>query len=214
MEEAILKTIRSYDLTAASFAQKNYQIELLEQKERFISMLPAEERPALLDLGCGPGRDTLYFGGQGYPVVGVDLSWGMLDEALRRVPAGRFVQADMRRLPLAAGSFGGIWACASLLHLPKTAAGVALAEMYRVLRPGGTLFLAVKRGSDESWRGPEGAELRFFFAHYLPSEIWNRVAEAGFEVRGIAENVSTTNVEPDGSPVRWINLYARKVEEV
>jgi ubiquinone/menaquinone biosynthesis C-methylase UbiE len=210
LEESTAITIDSYDRTAASFAEKNYQIEMLEQKARFTGLLPAGERPALLDLGCGPGRDTLYFGQQGYAVVGADLSAGMLAEAVRRVPGGGFVQADMRCLPFATNSFGGIWACASLLHLPRPDAPLALAEMARVLSPGGALFLGVKRGFDESWRGHEDDELRFFFTYYLPSEIWDKVAEAGFEVRAIAENVSPTRTEPDGSPVRWINLYAVK----
>lgn len=210
MEETTNLTMRSYDQTAFSFAEKNYQIEMLEQKARFTGLLPAGERPRLLDLGCGPGRDTLYFGQQGYPVVGADLSAGMLAEAARRVPQGRFVQADMRSLPFTAHSFGGIWASASLLHLPRPDAAIALAEMVRVLAPGGALFLGVKRGVDASWRGHEGEELRFFFTYYLPSEIWNKVVGAGFEVQAIAENTSSTRIEPDGQPVRWINLYALK----
>ncbi len=211
MEETTAKTIQSYDRTAASFALKNYAIELTEQKERFMRLLPEQEKPPLLDLGCGPGRDTLYFKESGFPTVGVDLSAGMLAEAKQRIPQGQFVQADMRRLPFVSGAFGGVWACASLLHLPKRDGARALAEMGRVLTKQGALFLGVKRGLDEAWRDNPHEDLHFFFAYYLPNEIWNLVFEAGFEIKGISENISQTNTEPDGSPVRWINLYAQKV---
>lgn len=211
----LAKTIRSYDQTAFTFAEKNYQISLNDQYEGFQKLLSKPDANAVrvLDLGCGPGRDTLYFGQQGYAVIGVDLSAGMLAEAVRRVPQGQFIQADMRWLPFASGAFGGVWACASLLHLPKSLAGVALAEMWRVLEPAGAVFLAVKRGTADIWRGSadEDDEPGFFFAHYLPSEIRDLVEDAGFVIKGISENTSTTNIEPDGSPVRWINLYARKV---
>ncbi len=206
--EKIKTTTASYDRTAASFAAKNFGISLAEQREKFLSLLPKTTGP-LLDLGCGPGRDTISFERAGYAVVGADLSSGMLAEGQRRSPESHFVQADMRRLPFERAAFKGIWACASLLHLPKSMSSQALSEMNRVLAGRGALFLGVKRGLDESWR-LNGEDLRFYFAYYLPSEIRNLVADNGFEIRGMAESTSTTNTETDGQPVRWINVYAVK----
>lgn len=208
--ENLAETRKNYDRTAAEFARKNYPIDMSEQRQRFLSLVPQEAPRLLLDLGCGPGRDTLAFVEQGYPVVGADLSGGMLAEARRRVPEGRFVQADMLALPFPPETFSGIWACASLLHLPRQAATPALAEMRRVLVPGGALFVGVKRGKGEAWRENPENGLRFFFTYYLPTQFWNMVEDAGFEVKSIAENVSATRVEANGEPVRWINLYATK----
>lgn len=203
------ETIVAYDRTAVSFAQKNYAIDLAEQRQRFLALLSGSEHRRLLDLGCGPGRDTLAFTEAGYATIGADLSAGMLAEAKKRVPGGQFVQANMLSLPFASESFGGVWACASFLHLPKGEATAALAEIRRVLAADGALFLGVKRGKGESWREQPDNDLRFFFAYYLPTELWNLVMDAGFAPQALSENISPT-LQPDGTPVRWINLYATK----
>lgn len=209
-EEALKRTIQSYDQTAVTYAQRTTKIQVPQQREWFIEFL-SKPAASILDLGCGPGRDTLFFLNHDYRVTSLDLSTGMLEEARRRVPAGRFIQADMRWLPLPGQSFDAIWACASFLHLPKQSAGLALAEMQRVLAPGGLLFLAVKRGTDESWREPEGPGPRFYYAYYLAEELAGKVAAAGLEVLSLSENQSQVQFHPDGSPVYWINLYARKI---
>ncbi len=204
------ETIKSYDQSATNYAESRFGIDLIEQRNRFLDLLPGAALP-LLDLGCGPGRDTKHLLEKNYRVIGADLSEGMLSEARRRVPQGQFVQADMLKLPFAEASFGGIWCCAALLHLPRALAAPALAEMFRVLGPGGALFLAVQRGQGEIWREDSSNNLRFFFTYFLPSELWNLVLEAGFEPQAIAENFSGRGqTQSDGSPVRWINLYAKR----
>lgn len=209
-EEALKQTIRSYDRTATSYAERTYNIPLPSQRDWFMDYLAAPGA-SILDLGCGPGRDTRFYREQSYRVVGADLSLGMLEEARRRNPDGIFVQADMRRLPFKDGSFQGIWASASFLHLPKQSAGRALNEMQRVLDDNGVLFMAVKRGQAESWREPEDAPARFYFAYYRSDELAAKVRQAGFEILSLSENFSKVQKQPDGSPVCWINLYARKV---
>jgi ubiquinone/menaquinone biosynthesis C-methylase UbiE len=211
-EEALKQTIQSYDRTATSYAERTAIMPMPEQRERFMELL-ATPAGRILDLGCGPGRDTRFYRERAYSVTGVDLSGGMLAEARRRVPGGQFIQADMRRLPLRSASFNGLWASASLLHLPKHSAGLALAEMQRVLAGNGLLFLAVKQGTAESWREPEGAGPRFYFAYYEAEELARKVEQAGFEILSLSENHSQVQRHPDGSPVRWINLYARKVSQ-
>ena len=209
-EQALKQTIQSYDRTAASYAQRTYQNPMHRQREWFIEFL-ANPAARILDLGCGPGRDTLFYRSRGFQVIGADLSFGMLEEARRRVPEGQFIQADMRRLPLKSASFEAIWASASFLHLPKQSAGLALAEMERVLTKEGWLYLAVKRGEAESWREPEDAAARFYYAYYSSEELAAIVCRAGFEIWSLTESFSTTQVQPDGSPVCWISLYARKL---
>lgn len=209
-EEALRQTIRSYDRTAIRYAQLTSKIPLPSQRDLFMDYL-ATPGASLLDLGCGPGRDTLFYREQGYRVVGADLSFGMLEEAQRRVSGGAFVQADMRRLPFKDGCFQGLWASASFLHVPKETAGKALNEMHRVLAEKGVLFMAVKRGEDESWREPEDAPNRFYFAYYQSEELAVKVEKLGFEILSLSENFSKQQKHPDGTPVCWINLYARKV---
>ncbi|HEX2914813.1 MAG TPA: class I SAM-dependent methyltransferase [Chloroflexia bacterium] len=209
MEETTARTIQSYNQTAALYAEGQYGFDMSRQQERFLQALPPGYREPLLDLGCGPGRDIRYFSRRGYRTIGMDLSSGLLEEARRRVKSAGLVRADMRSLPFAPACFAGIWACASFLHIPKNQAPWALAEMGRVLVPGGGLFLAVKHGFNESWTEKSEQDTRFFFAYYQPGELQERVVAAGFEVNAMVEETSTTK-NSDGSPVRWINLYARK----
>lgn len=203
-DKIVNTTVNSYDQIAAWYDQKNHAVGLPQQYERFTSILATDG--TLLDLGCGSGRDTLYFAQQNHSVVGLDLSLGQLSQARQHLPTGAFVQADMRNLPFAHATFKGIWACASLLHLPKSAAIEVLSQVHQVLKPQGTLFLSVKRlmpnAEAESWLiGHEGHS--FFFAYYLPTELRNLTQDIGFELKGLSENTS-----PEG--VRWINLYAQK----
>lgn len=137
-------------------------------------------------------------------VVGLDLSAGMLSEARNRLPHARLVQADLRNPPLLSDRFDGIWACASLLHLPRTEFGPALAELVRLLRqPGGVLYLALKGGQGEQWVTGHGGR-RTFFTYYQPAEIETSLAHAGFRIleRWTAENQASRDH-------LWINVVAR-----
>jgi ubiquinone/menaquinone biosynthesis C-methylase UbiE len=167
--------------------------------ERFVAAL-APGAP-VLDLGCGHGRDAAWLRGHGLSVTGADLSPGMLAQARARAPAVPLVEADMRRLPFAGGAFAGVWCNAALLHLPKPEAPAALAEMARVLRPGGRLYVALHEGDEETWEPTTwvAGEARLF-ARYRAEEIERIVEQAGFELL-------ERTVEP-GRPRTWIRLMA------
>jgi 8-oxo-dGTP pyrophosphatase MutT (NUDIX family) len=121
----------------------------------------------------------------------------MLREATAR-GAGRLVQADVRALPFAKGVFEGAWACASLLHLPKTELPDTLAEVRRALDHG-HVGLVMKAGEGESWRD-DGDGRRRFFAYYHPAEVELALERGGFRVMYCA-------VERDSRrpTLNWIN---------
>lgn len=73
------------------------------------------------DIGCGPGRITAYLAERGLDVFGVDLSTGMIAQAMERHPALRFEVGDMARLPLRDGELAGVLAWYSLIHTPPRA---------------------------------------------------------------------------------------------
>ncbi len=175
------QTQAAYDQIAAEYAARQTEeppAELIPFAAGLLARMPSGTR--LLDLGCGPGRDLAWLAAQGADAVGCDLSAGMLAQARAR-GSRPLVQADMRRLPFAAGTFGGIWCCASFLHLPKADAPGALAEMRRVLVPGGSLFLGVQEGAGEGWDVYGWAVARFF-ARYAPAEVAALLTGAGFVV--------------------------------
>jgi SAM-dependent methyltransferase len=136
---------------------------------------------AVLDLGCGPGYDTARLAALGAGPVGGDLSGGMLEQA-RRETARPLVQLDLGKLPFRSGSFAGVWCVASLLHVPKAEAPSALAEIRRVLRPGGVLALAMQEGEGEEWNAGYVEGVLRFFARYSGDEMAGLLEGAGFRV--------------------------------
>jgi ubiquinone/menaquinone biosynthesis C-methylase UbiE len=198
------ETIASYDAMASAYAGRWFGFRLYDEMARFTSQLSPGAR--VLDAGCGPGQDTAWLAEQGYTATGVDRSGGMLREARRRGVIAPLVQADLRHLPFRSGSYHGLWACASLLHIPKAEAKTALREMARVVRPG-TLYIAVKRGRGEAWIEDEKGGKRFF-AYYDPDELRALVTQAGCTVLSLWGTADSA-----GRSRPWINLLARSEEE-
>lgn len=169
-----------YDRIAAQYATINASMpsEVAVMADRF-SRLIGLHGP-MLDVGCGPGRDLNWFKDKEIPAIGLDLSSGMLAEARHFVP-GRLVQMDMRALGFQSACFQGVWCNASLLHLSKHEAHRALAEIHRVLRRGGVLFLSVQSGSGEAWEpwAYDGTVKRLF-ARYNPIEMALLLVNSGF----------------------------------
>lgn len=202
------RTVASYDAGAAAFVRRWFHFRLEDSVRRFVAHLRPGAR--ILDVGCGVGRDVGHFQELGFDATGIDLSSGMLTEARRRVNAP-FVQADMRRLPFADGSFDALWVCASLLHLPKAEAPAVLQECRRVLDHG-HVFLALKGGQGERWvTGSDGGQ-SCFFAYYHPAEVALMVERAGFRVLEAWDNPpGPGQTEPWLNVIGWTRLVTPRV---
>jgi SAM-dependent methyltransferase len=100
------------------------------------------------DLGCGPGRLTGYLASLGLDVFGVDLSPGMVEVARRTHPALRFEVGSLAALELADGALAGVLAWYSLIHTPPERLPLVVAELARVLAPGGRLLTAFQVGDE------------------------------------------------------------------
>jgi ubiquinone/menaquinone biosynthesis C-methylase UbiE len=167
---------------------------------RFLSLVGPGART--LDVGCGPGQYMAWMESRGMAVVGIDLSTGMLAQAKTKVRGG-LVQMDMRRLAFPDGSFHGIWCIASLLHLPKAEAPLALEEMWRVLVPGGALLLSIGEGEGEGWEDNRYfGTVQRFFARYRQGEAERMLAKAGFAVLDRGRNQSPLRI--------WLQFLATK----
>nr|WP_272904705.1 class I SAM-dependent methyltransferase [Halobacterium sp. TGN-42-S1] len=151
----------------------------------------------VLDLGCGPGSDAAVFADRGLDVVGVDVTASFLDAARRDVEDGHFARGDARRLPLADDTVAGVWACASLHHVPPADLPAALAECRRVLRSDGTFFCSVKRGDGDGFEPDDDhadGDDRYF-AYYDAGQFERLLAHAGL----------AGDVDADG---RWVSALA------
>jgi ubiquinone/menaquinone biosynthesis C-methylase UbiE len=131
----------------------------------------------VVDVGCGPGRFLREAAGRGAEAVGVDPSSRMRRMAVRFTPARlrpavSVLDGSAERLPLGDGSATVAWAVASVHHWADVDAG--LAELHRVLAPGGRLLLAERLARPRSW----------FSGHALTWEraerLAARAAAAGF----------------------------------
>ncbi|MFI6686776.1 class I SAM-dependent methyltransferase [Streptomyces sp. NPDC050485] len=151
--------------------------KMADRVKRFASSLPAPS--LILDAGCGPGRDLARFRTYGHVVRGVDLNPVFVAMANAHAPTS---QCDLRevgtRFP--AGTFEGIWASASLVHLGTAGAVDVLGQFARLLRPGGRKYAYLKATGRTGWLDePDG---RRWYTVWDPDEFAAAVAGARFEV--------------------------------
>jgi ubiquinone/menaquinone biosynthesis C-methylase UbiE len=97
-----------------------------------------------LDAACGTGRHSVYLASLGHTVLGVDNSAAMLDRAREKVPGGEFHEADLHDLPLPDDHVDLVICALTLVHVPDLQ--LVLAELVRVLRPGGNMVISDQRG--------------------------------------------------------------------
>jgi SAM-dependent methyltransferase len=97
-----------------------------------------------LDAACGTGRHSVYLETLGHTVIGVDSSAAMLERAREKVPDGEFYEGDLHDLPLPDDHVDLVVCALALVHAPDLER--VLAELVRVLRPGGHLVISDQRG--------------------------------------------------------------------
>jgi SAM-dependent methyltransferase len=143
----------TYDSIAASYAatflheldDKPFDRALLTRFAQS-ARARADDQHRVCDLGCGPGHVGAFVAEFGLPVVGIDLSAGMVAEARRSFPHLTFRQGDMTSLDLPDGALSGIVCFYALIHLPRSTVPVALSEMHRVMVDHGEVLVAVHGG--------------------------------------------------------------------
>ena len=201
--QCVLQTIDAYERSAkeciARWDKRRHRRPPLLVE--WLQYLPAGA--SLLDLGCGGGQDAGDLARRGYRIVGVDRTSALLSAGRRRYRSLPLVCADLRDLPFQAMSFDGLWAAASLMHLPKSEARQILADLYRLIRPGGLLAATVTYGT-KSRLVTDGWVPGRYFARWRKDELARAVRRAGWTILEL--NV-VTNRERKG---RWVNLLARK----
>ena len=139
------QTFEYYERNAESYFNATRDADLSALYERFIRRLPRGAH--ILDAGSGSGRDTLAFLQRGYTVNAFDASPALSELSIRltgvRTRVLRFQELEDEE------QYDGIWACASLLHVPEAELPDAIAKLIRALKPGGSLYMSFKHGAGE-----------------------------------------------------------------
>lgn len=187
-------TLSAYDQLADAYREETYTRERSADYELFFRNLAGVRPLDLLDVGCGPGRDLKHFHTLGHRAVGLDGSARFV--AMAQANSGCHVlHQDLVTLDLPASCFDGVFASASLFHVPLTALPGVLVALQQSLRPGGILFTLNPRGQDEQgWVGDQ-------YCGYLRLATWRRC------MRAAGLSLSEYEYRPTGVPRRrqqWI----------
>jgi SAM-dependent methyltransferase len=168
-------TLDHYDANAVSFWQGTKDHDVSQNYQAFLSQFPVAQRLDILDFGCGPGRDLSYFSSLGHRPVGLDGSDAFCSMA-RTSTGCQVLHQHFLSLALPPSRFDGIFANASLFHVPGQELPRVLRELHSALRPGGILFSSNPRGSSEGWSGQR-------YGHFIEFEASQTYLEAaGFRV--------------------------------
>jgi SAM-dependent methyltransferase len=176
--------VPSYDAIATQYGEqyfdeldgKPFEREVLD---RFAASVRGRGR--VCDLGCGPGQIARYLVGRGVDAFGIDASASMIATARRLNPKLDFRQGDFFTLPLADGALAGVAAFYCLIHCARGELGRAVAEIHRVLMPGGRLLMAVHAGEGEVGRDEAyGQRVALVATLFSEDEVRAALTAAGF----------------------------------
>ena len=164
-------TVGHYHARLDSFWEGTKDHDVSQNIETLLKYLPGEGPQDILDFGCGPGRDLVSLSAMGHRVVGLDGAASFVHKA--RVLSGcEVLHQDFLSLDLPELFFHGIFANASLFHIPGQSLPRVLSELHAALRADGVLFWSNPRGPDtEGWNGER-------YGTYLCLETWRGLMDA------------------------------------
>lgn len=177
-DERSARTLAYYDANARSFWEGTRDHDVSQNYDAFLRAMAGKPPRRILDLGCGPGRDVLHFKELGHDVVGLDGS-ARFCEMARALTGCEILHQDFLALsfPAEGPRFDGVFANASLFHVPTSELPRVLRILHDALAPRGVLFASNPRGDDRE--GFDGGER---FGAFLTHETWSAyVVAAGFE---------------------------------
>lgn len=167
-------TLAHYEASAESFRAGTWEHDVSQNVEALLRHVEAPPPFAILDFGCGPGRDLVAFAARGHEAIGLDGCERFV--AMARAASGCEVwHQDFLALDLPPARFDAVFANASLFHVPTRELPRVLGELHAALRPRGVLFSSNPRGdNEEGWS-------RGRYCAYHDLEAWRRfVSAAGF----------------------------------
>ena len=194
------QTLNYYAENAADFAAGTVNVDFSATQERFLNKL--QTGAAILDLGCGSGRDTKAFLERGYRVTASDGSPELCKSAsaYTGIPVRQMLFNELDDVK----AYDGIWACASILHVPSTELPDIFRRMITALKPGGTIYTSFKYGTFEGERNGRR------FTDYTEETFSAFIKQ--FPELTIEDQWISADIRPGRSNEKWLNVILLKVE--
>ena len=191
-------TLEYYDQNAEQFFKTTADVDFTDTQDRFLQYLQLGSR--ILDLGCGSGRDARYFLGKGYQVDATDGSAEIcrLASEYTGIPVRQMLFNELD----AEEEYDGIWACASILHLPEEELRDVMHRIGTALKKDGIFYTSFKYGDFAGERN--GRYFRDF------TEESFREFLTDFHEFRMTDQWITSDVRPNRGEERWLNVLLRR----
>lgn len=194
------KTLNYYNQCAEAYNETTLNIEFDSKREMLLKYL--QPNAHILDLGCGSGRDSKGFLQNGYKVTAVDGSKELCKIASKNI--GQDVICQLFNELDAVNEFDGVWACASLLHLPTNELKQTLKRVEKALKKDGYFYASFKYGDFEGERDGR------YFNDFTEVSFSTLLKE--FPNLELQEVEVTTDVIPGRENVSWLNVIMKKID--
>ena len=194
------RTIAYYDDHAQQFTTDTLDVVFTDIQDRFLAKL--QPGSLILDFGCGPGRDSRYFLQKGYRVEACDGSAKMVRTASENtgLPVRQMLFSELNET----ARYDGIFACASILHVPSADLSDIFCRMREAVKPGGILYVSFKYGDFEGIRNGR------YFTDLKEDTLKSLLQDTG-RLR-ITEQWITGDVRPGREEEKWLNVLLKKSE--
>jgi len=192
------QTIEYYNQELEAFVSNTLNLDMSSLYLEFVQHI--KPKGHILDAGCGPGRDSLYFINQDFRVTAFDASKAMVTYATKFI-GQTVLQMKFDEVSFV-NMFDGVWACASLLHVPLTRIDDVLTRIIRSLVKGGIIYSSFKYGEQEIFKNGR------IFSSYTEKTFMALISRhPGLSIVKIWQ---TTDIQLNRTEEIWLNTICRK----
>ena len=192
------KTLDYYNQNAEAFVANTVSVDFKQTQDKFVNRL--ETGDYILDFGCGSGRDTKYFLEAGLRVEAIDGS-----EELCKI-ASEYTGIEVKKMLFqeldSDSKYDGIWACSSILHLPKNDLKLVLRKINTSLKKKGIVYTSFKYGEFEGERNGR------YFTDFTIETFKEFIQDIG-DLK-LDEYWITGDVRPGRGEEKWLNIILQK----
>ena len=196
-----MKTLDYYNENATEFYHGTINVDFNENQYKFAKLF--EKETFILDFGCGSGRDAMFFIDMGFKVEAIDGSEEMCK--LSSEYTGLNVKCMLFSELDAIDKYDGIWACASILHLPKPELKEVLRKMLVAIKDEGYIYTSFKYGTFEGERNGR------YFTDFTEKAFEEFVIDV--PMLDIKEMWVTSDVRQGRKDEKWLNTIIQKSQK-